>query len=154
MNTIFSMSLRLVFCYILGWCRGIMRVYGTLIYFPLIYIYFFTKAVILILMIIYKFYQLWIESLESRIWQWRHIRTWDSTDVLETAPYTYNCAQYTLHEQVVREFELDSSKVRSLSLLAIKEGWANWKRAVEGCRWPALTTFCFEFIERKKFCSY
>jgi len=34
----------------------------------------------------------------------------------------YNCAQYTLHEQVVGEFELDSSTVRRVSPLGINEG--------------------------------
>jgi hypothetical protein len=33
----------------------------------------------------------------------------------------YHCAQYTLHEQLVREFELHSSTVRSESLLASKK---------------------------------
>ena len=73
------------------------------------------------LMIICKQYQ-----LHNCIFRITRLTVKSYTDVgvngrVGTCPM-YNCAQYTLHEQVVREFELDSSTVRSVSLLAINEG--------------------------------
>jgi len=72
-------------------------------------------------MIIYKQYQLW-----NCIFRITQLTVKAYSDVgfnghVETCPM-YHCALYNLHEQLVREFELDSSTVQSVSFLAIKDG--------------------------------